>query len=233
MNEFSLIEKYFHNDSNKALAKQKRVSLGVGDDAAVFSVDSGYQLVSSIDTLIAGVHFPSDCDPSDIAYKALSVNLSDLAAMGAVPHSFTLSLTLPEPDEKWLQAFSETLFSLANQHELILIGGDTVKGSLSLSIQINGVVSERKFLRRDKAQEGDLLCVTGHLGLAALGLKEWREGKQTSVEAGKRFLRPQARLEFANHLYEMGVRSAIDISDGLLSELKHLCKASGLSCELN
>jgi thiamine-monophosphate kinase len=116
---------------------------------------------------------------------------------------------------------------------LILIGGDTVKGSLSLSIQINGVVSERKFLRRDKAQEGELLCVTGHLGLAALGLKEWREGKQTSVEARKRFLRPQARLEFASHLYEMGVRSAIDISDGLLSELKHICKASELSCELN
>ncbi len=233
MDEFELIQSFFINSKNQTFSEQKNITLGIGDDAAVFELTAGKQLVTCVDTLVAGVHFPEDGSAADIAYKSLAVNLSDLAAMGASLHSFTLSLTLPEKDELWLKSFSDSLFELANQHRLVLVGGDMSRGPLSVSIQLNGVVDAGKFLRRDAAKENDLICVTGHLGLAALGLQEYKKGKFKSQSAQLRFLRPEARLEFALGLYDLGVRCAIDISDGLLSEIGHLCRASKLSAKID
>lgn len=229
MDEFSLIKKYFHNQENQSFAKEKGIILGIGDDAAVFESSPDHYIVSSMDTLIAGVHFPEDCLPEDVAYKALAVNLSDLAAMGASPHSFTLSLSLPEVNELWLEGFSKTLFALANFYKCVLIGGDTCRGKLSITIQINGTVSKPCFLSRAAMKEDDYLCVTGYLGLAALGLFSWRNNLHDNTEALQRFYGPPLKLEFAQALWSLGVRSAIDISDGLLSELKHLCVASQVS----
>lgn len=235
MDEFELIKKYFHNEENKNFSHEKNIVLGIGDDAAVFEVDREYQLVSSLDTLVENVHFPENCKAEDIAYKALAVNLSDLAAMGASPHSFLLSITLPNVNEAWLESFSKGLFELANQYQIVLIGGDTSKGPLSISVQINGLVKKNKFLKRSAAQAGDVICATGYLGLAALGLKEWRlqewkaENNSKTSEALTRFLRPESRIILAQKFYDLGVRTCIDISDGLLSEVKHLCKSSSLS----
>jgi len=239
VDEFELIKKYFHNQENKNFSCEKNIVLGIGDDAAVFEIDKEYQLVSTIDTLVENIHFPENCKAEDIGFKALAVNLSDLAAMGASPHSFLLSITLPSINEAWLEKFSKGLFELANQHKVVLLGGDTSKGPLSISIQINGLVKKNKFLKRSSAQAGDVICATGYLGLAALGLKEWRLQKwqagnnlQTS-EALARFLRPEPRIILAQKFYGLGVRACIDISDGLLSEVKHLCKSSSLSAQLD
>jgi thiamine-monophosphate kinase len=236
MDEFELIKKYFHNEKNKSFANQRNIVLGIGDDAAVFEIESIRQLVSSVDTFVEKVHFPADVSASDIAYKVLAVNLSDLAAMGAEPHSFTLSLTLPAINEKWLSDFSQGLFALANQHQLVLLGGDTSKGPLSITIQINGTVKKNQFLTRSAAQAGDKLFVTGYLGLAALGLQQWQQrqqGLKKTRAAQARFLQPEARFLFAEQLYQQGVRCCIDISDGLLAELEHLSKASTLSVRLH
>ena len=170
MDEFSLIKKFFHNEENSRIAHEKKVTIPNGDDGAVFSVNPEKQFVSSMDTLIRGVHFPGQTCASDIAYKALAVNLSDLAAMGASPHSFSLSLTLPEIDELWLSEFSDSLFQVANRFNLVLLGGDTSKGPLSISIHILGEVNPNRALRRGAACVGDAILVTGYLGLAALGL---------------------------------------------------------------
>lgn len=230
MDEFQLIKKYFHNEENKKFSASKNIILGIGDDAAVFEVNPQQQLVASIDTLVENVHFPANCKAEDIAYKALAVNLSDLAAMGASPHSFTLSITLPSIQESWLENFSLGLFELANQHQLVLLGGDTSKGPLSISIQINGVVEKNKFLTRSSVKTGDVLCATGYLGLAALGLQEWQVGSgSVPAESIKRFLRPEARIKLAENFYDLGVRACIDISDGLLAEVKHLCQTSKIS----
>lgn len=230
MDEFQLIQKYFHNEENKNFCREKNIVLGIGDDAAVFEIDKDYQLVSSLDTLVTNVHFPENCSAEDIAYKSLAVNLSDLAAMGASPHSFLLSITLPSINEDWLAGFSKGLFALANQHQLVLLGGDTSTGPLSISIQINGVVEKNKFLTRASVKSGDILCASGYLGLAAQGLKAWQaENHSVHKESLKRFLRPEARLHLAQKFYSLGVRACIDISDGLLSEIKHLCVASRLS----
>ncbi len=232
MDEFELIKKYFHNPHNQSLAVKKHIVLGIGDDAAVFELATDEQLVTSLDTLVEDVHFPANVSAGDIARKALAVNLSDLAAMGATPHSFTLSLTLPAINEHWLADFSAGLFAVANQYELVLLGGDTCKGALSISIQINGTVKKNQFLTRSAAKAGDKIFVTGYLGLAALGLQQWQQHLPKSVEAQARFLTPQPRIAFAQHLYAQGVRCCIDISDGLLAELGHVAQASALSARI-
>lgn len=233
MDEFALIKKYFHNGQNQSFAKLKNIVLGIGDDGAVLELDSQFQLVTSVDTLVENVHFPADVSPRNIAHKALAVNLSDLAAMGASPHSFTLALTLPAINENWLADFSAALFELANRYQLVLLGGDTTKGPLSITIQINGLVKKNQFLTRGAAKPGDKIFVTGYPGLAALGLRQWQQGLEKSPVAQTRFLQPEARITFAEQLYQYGVRCCIDISDGLLAELEHLSKASGLSVNLN
>ena len=229
--EFSLIEKYF--TWNKP---PKSIALGVGDDAALLNTPINKQLVVSVDTLVAGVHFPEETDAHAIAHKALAVNLSDLAAMGADPAWFTLSLTLPEADDEWLSEFSEGLKSLADRHDIFLIGGDTSRGSLSITIQVMGFVEKNKALLRSGANHGDKIYVTGNLGDAAAGL---------AAIQGDLFFDPNdtaecvSKLEYpqpCNHISRSirGFASAcIDISDGTLADLQHILKASKLGAIIN
>ncbi len=223
--EFAIIERYFSNIGKPAA----NIALGIGDDAAVVEVPSTEQLVVSMDTLVSGVHFPSDTSPADIAYKALAVNLSDLAAMGATPAWFLLALTLPQNDATWLHQFADGLRQAANTFKLQLIGGDTCHGHLSISIQIAGLTPSGRYVTRGHASPGDLILVTGELGNAALGLAH-KQGEidlphNLQTQCLRALNRPQPRLELTPFLREYA-SAAIDISDGLQGDLAHLLKAS-------
>ncbi|NNE63082.1 MAG: thiamine-phosphate kinase, partial [Gammaproteobacteria bacterium] len=165
-----MIDQYFGETG----IRQSSTILSQGDDAAVIEVPDGDQLVMSIDTLIAGVHFPEQTSPSDIAHKALAVNLSDLAAMAAKPACFLLSISLPVIDEAWLSEFSVSLKKLADRYSIELIGGDTCQGPLSITIQVNGLVEKNQYITRSGAKPGELVVVSGQLGTAALGLAHSR-----------------------------------------------------------
>jgi thiamine-monophosphate kinase len=224
-NEFAIIQQYFA-DVGKPGAN---TVLAIGDDAAVVDVPPGFQQVVSIDTLIEGAHFSSDTSPEDIAHKALAVNLSDLAAMAATPNWFLMSITLPEVDEQWLQRFSTGLKHTAECFSIPLIGGDTCRGKLSISIQIAGLVPSGQYVSRAGASPGDLVLVSGQLGNAGLGLAS-RQGRVELPEALRlRCLqaldRPQPRLELVDFLRSFA-SAAIDISDGLQGDLAHILKAS-------
>ena len=172
MGEFDLIEKYFTwEGSTSSVDTQTNVAVGIGDDAAVLNIPKLTQLVTSIDTLISGVHFPENTPPKAIGHKALAVNLSDLAAMGATPEWFTLALTLPDVNHEWLSEFSAGLKALAQQFNIMLVGGDTTRGPLSISIQVMGFVESNHALLRSGANTGDKIYVTGTLGDAAVGLQ--------------------------------------------------------------
>jgi thiamine-monophosphate kinase len=223
--EFAIIERYFSNIGKPAA----NIALGIGDDAAVVEVPSTEQLVVSVDTLVSGVHFPSDTSPADIAYKALAVNLSDLAAMGATPAWFLLALTLPQNDATWLHQFADGLRQAANTFKLQLIGGDTCHGHLSISIQIAGLAPSGRYVTRGHASPGDLILVTGELGNAALGLAH-KQGEidlphNLQRQCLRALNRPQPRLELTPFLREYASAS-IDISDGLQGDLAHILKAS-------
>lgn len=224
-NEFSLIEQFF-SDTGKS---RYPVALSQGDDAAIVDVPAGKQLVMSVDTLISGVHFPEQTSAADIAHKALAVNLSDLAAMGATPAWFLLSITLPKFDEAWLSDFSTSLKLIAQHYQIELIGGDTCRGTLSITIQATGLVDKNRYVARNGAQVGDLILVTGKLGDAALGLAHLQQRIrlpndliQTCVEA---LNRPTPRLELTDFLKNYA-SAAIDISDGLVGDLRHILDQS-------
>ena len=223
--EFSLIEKHFSTIGPRS----GHTRLGLGDDAAVQSVPFGYQLVSSMDTLIAGVHFPFDTAPGDIAAKALAVNLSDLAAMAADPAWFLLSLSLPESNPDWLTDFSAGLQQIADQYQIELIGGDTCRGDLSITIQIMGLVPEDSYVTRAGARKGDLVLVSGCLGNAALGLAHLQGDIELPEAIRGRCIdalqRPMPRLELGSFLRDYA-RAAIDLSDGLQADLGHILQAS-------
>ena len=229
--EFAIIERYFSNIGKPAA----NVALGIGDDAAVVEVPPAEQLVVSMDTLVSGVHFPPDTNPADIAYKALAVNLSDLAAMAATPAWFLLALTLPHNDHTWLHQFASGLSQTAETFKLQLIGGDTCHGELSISIQIAGLVPSSCYVTRRHASLGDLILVTGELGNAALGLAH-HQGKidlppNLQAKCLLALNRPQPRLELIPFLREYA-SAAIDISDGLQGDLAHLLKASGCGAKI-
>ena len=235
MREFAAIEHYF----SQGFVSRPDVLLGVGDDAAMVNVPSDQELVISVDTLVEGVHFPKQTKAYDIGYKALAVNLSDMAAMGATPAWFTLALSCPEMSVSWLQQFSQGLRDLAIQHQVSLIGGDTTHSpaGITISIQIMGFVPHTQALRRDKAQIGDAIFVTGTLGDAGLGLASVFE-QVTLPETDKHKLeqslnRPMPRVVIGQQLRELGVRCAIDISDGLLADLGHILKASDVGACVN
>ncbi len=235
MGEFDLIEKYFSWDITDSPTQSFSVSKSVGDDAAVLNTALNQQLVTSVDTLISGVHFPEDTPAEAIGHKALAVNLSDLAAMGAQAAWFTLALTLPEIDETWLKDFSRGLKALADKFNMQLVGGDTTRGPLSITINAMGFVDNGKAILRSGASEGDKIYVTGTLGDAALGLgliQDTIDHKKILIldEALKSFCKkrlnfPTPRLIESNHIASYA-SSCIDISDGLLQDLSHLTKAS-------
>jgi thiamine-monophosphate kinase len=224
-NEFAIIQQYF----SAIGAPSASTVLGIGDDAAVVEVPAGFQQVVSMDTLIAGVHFPLDTSPADIAYKALAVNLSDLAAMAATPSWFLLSLSLPHTDLSWLEAFADGLRKIAAEFGLQLIGGDTCHGALSISIQVAGLVPAGEFVRRAGASPGDLILVSGELGGAGLGLAHLQGRidlpETLRVDCLRALNRPRPRLELSDFLRRFA-SAAIDISDGLQGDLAHILKAS-------
>lgn len=227
LTEFELIRRYF-----SSLAEGGRgVVLGVGDDAAVTVLAEGEQLVTCTDTLVAGVHFPPEASPREIATRALCVNLSDLAAMGAEPRWYTLALTLERADEQWLQEFAGGLADIARACAFALIGGDTTRGPLCISITAIGAVPAGAHLARDGAQPGDALYVTGCLGegAAALALLQGRL-RCSEIEAThlrQRFYRPTPRLREGVLLRGLA-SAAIDISDGLLADAGHIAARSGV-----
>ena len=229
--EFELIGRYFA-DSAAARRADPGVVLGIGDDAAILRVPEGHDLVVSIDTLVSGVHFPEYLGPRDVGWRALAVNLGDLAAMGAEPLWFTLALTLPQPDEAWLAAFSAGLCELALDAGITLVGGDTTRGPLSITVQVHGSVPRDAALRRDRAQPGDLVWVSGCPGTAASGLRLLLAGDTQPRAALDAFLRPQPRLALGVRL--RGIASAaIDISDGLLADAGHIAEMSGVAIVLD
>ncbi len=225
MHEFEMIQTHFKQQN---LARED-VILGIGDDAAIVKIPPDQELIITTDTLISGVHFPTNSIPFDIGYKALAVNLSDLAAMGALPAWFTLALTLPKDDEHWLHDFSRGLFTLANQFQMQLIGGDLTRGSLSITIQALGYLPKSTALRRDAAKSGDLIYVSGYLGDAGFALKILQnklhlpEHDQHAILS--RLNRPEPRIALGEKLRHIA-HAAIDISDGLVADLSHILAAS-------
>lgn len=225
MNEFELIRRFF---ATQPIARRD-VALGIGDDGALLDPPPGMQAVITTDLLVAGVHFLPEADPVSVGHKALAVNLSDLAAMGAEPAWFTLNLCLPQVDERWLAAFCEGMYGLARRYNVQLIGGDTSRGPLAIAIQAGGWVPHGQALRRDGAQPGDRLFVTGELGAAGLALRhqrgECRLSEADLAAVVDRLDRPMPRLEAGMRLRGIA-SSAIDLSDGLVADLGHVLEAS-------
>jgi len=230
--EFDIINRYF---SGIGAAHGDAVVLSGGDDCALITLGNDQQLALSIDTLVAGRHFPADAEAGDIAQRALAVAISDLAAMGATPIAFTLAITLPSYDRDWLTAFSNGLSSSANHYRIPLIGGDTTAGPLSLTLQVQGTVPRGAALRRSGARVGDGIYVSGFLGDAAAAL-DMLQGRLSVVDRDsyfhRCFYRPQARLQLGQQLLGRA-HAAIDISDGLLADAGHIASASGVGLCLN
>ena len=239
MAEFDLIERI----RARAIARDG-VLLGIGDDAALLKVPAGHELVVTADTLNAGVHFPADAPPADIGWKALAVNLSDLASMGARPAWCTLSLSLPGDDTAWLDAFLDGFLGLADTHAVALVGGDTTRGPLSIAVTAMGWVEAGAALRRDGARPGDDVWVTGTLGDAAAALVLGGyvpiplDGvTMPVVEAGNaaalraRLARPAPRVAVGRALAGLA-HACVDVSDGLLADLGHICRRSGVGAEI-
>lgn len=237
MPEFDLIERI----RTRAPGRDD-VVLGIGDDAALLQVPAGLQLVVAMDTLNAGVHFPEHTAAADIGWKALAVNLSDLAAMGATPAWCTLSLSLPEADAAWVDAFLDGFLALADAHGVALVGGDTTRGPLSVCVTVHGFVAPGHALRRDGARVGDEVWVSGTLGDAAAALVQWQAAAATAPAAAVgvgpcdpalrlRLDRPTPRVAFGAALAEVA-HACIDVSDGLLADLAHVARASSVGIEV-
>lgn len=230
--EFDVISRYFNRQSSS----RKDVRLGIGDDCALVIPSQKQYLAISTDTLVSGIHFFPDIDPADLGYKALAVNLSDLAAMGADPAWVSLALTLPKVDELWLEAFSQSFYQLLDYYGMQLIGGDTTKGPLSLTLTINGLVPIDKELTRGGAKTGNWIYVTGWLGDSAAGLAILEnnltvENQEMRDYLVKRHLRPQPRILMGQGIRQVAT-AAIDISDGLISDLGHILKASDCGAKI-
>jgi thiamine-monophosphate kinase len=230
MKEFQLIRQIQRQTSVPASDDSVTgVVLGIGDDAAVLEIPAGHLLVAATDTLNAGTHFPLETLPYDIGFKCLAVNLSDLAAMGAVPHWALLSLSLPGAEPEWIRSFTEGLMSLARPYGVSLVGGDTTCGPMSISLTAMGSIEPGLQMQRNGAKPGDLLVVSGTIGGAAYALDMLQQGKP--VPERDLLDRPQPRVELGLHLAPYA-NSCIDISDGLLADLGHILKASGCGARI-
>ncbi|WP_024694447.1 thiamine-phosphate kinase [Pseudomonas syringae] len=229
MGEFELIRHYFA--AAPCAQASEEVAMGIGDDCALLALPPGEQIAISTDTLVAGVHFPDVCDPFLLGQRALAVSASDLAAMGARPVGFTLALTLPDVEADWLEAFARGLSQMAQSCSLRLIGGDTTRGPLSLTLTVFGGVPAGLALTRSGAREGDLLCVGGALGDAAAALPLVLGGRSAEPSVAEpllaRYWSPQPQLALGQALRGKAT-SALDISDGLLADCGHIARASGV-----
>ena len=228
--EFEIIARYFTRATGDA-----DVVLGIGDDAAVLAMDG--HLAVTVDTLIAGVHFPDGMAPHVLGHRLMAVNLSDLAAMGARPRWCTLALTLPSADELWLDGFSRGLFELADRYGVSLVGGNLTRGPLSLTLQLMGKVEPKNMLTRGGGHVGDDIYVTGTLGDSSAGIMlilERSAAPQGSAAAAlkERFYRPVPRVGAGLALGPLAT-AAIDVSDGLLADLDHICKASACGATID
>lgn len=229
VSEFDLIQRFFTRPTPQTL-------LGVGDDAALISVEGGMELAVSTDMLVAGTHFPLDTDPYQLGWKSLAVNLSDMAAMGAQPRWATLAIALPKADEAWLKQFTNGFFACAKEFQVDLIGGDTTRGPLTINVQIMGEVPGGKALKRSGAKVGDEIWVSGNLGDAALALASLQERYALPENELATCLpalhMPQPRVALGLKLRQIA-HSAIDISDGLMADLGHILECSNTGAEIN
>lgn len=242
--EFDIIKRHFLNIGSEHA--RPGIVLGIGDDAAILEIPAGKHQCVSTDMLVESIHFPVDADPFFLGQKALAVNLSDLAAMGAEPFCFTLSIALPEYDASWLEKFAKGLAHLAQEFDCPLVGGDTTQGPLVISIHVMGLTDAGNGLRRDQAMAGDAVMVTGSLGkgaigLAATGLPVHYDGslhQNLNIDSAdirktlqQFYLTPQPRIAFGCQVAPL-INSAIDISDGLLGDLQHILDRSEVGAVL-
>lgn len=230
-NEFDIIKHYFAEQQ----LQRDDVALAIGDDCALVNVAADYSVAVSTDSLVAGTHFLADADPAAVAYKALASNLSDLAAMGATPAWVSLALTLPTIDEAWLAPFCHSFFELANQYHIQLIGGDTTKGPLSITLTVQGLVPRGQALTRSGAQVGDDVYVTGDLGDSAAGLAlilgQQDCEQHLAATLIERHFKALPRVSVGEAL--RGIASAaLDISDGVVADVKHIAERSNIAIEI-
>jgi len=232
ISEFDIINHYFA----KRTQSRGDVVFGIGDDCALLQPPTDKQLVTTVDTLVSGIHFPENTKPQDIGWKSLAVSLSDIAAMGANPAWVSLSITLPSADPNWISSFCDGFFDLLDQYHCQLITGDITHGPLSISTFVHGFITPNKAILRSTAKEGDLIYVTGTLGDSGLAL-DVLNGKPTLNEKDKKFVleklnKPQPRVEEGKLINDYA-NSGIDISDGLAQDLGHILEDSGKGALLN
>ena len=223
MTEFKIINNYI-----KRASQDDSVALGIGDDAAVMDVPVGHQIVQTMDTMVFGIHFDDTFSADALAHKLLHVNLSDIAAMGAIPKWATVALTMPESDEQWIDEFARGLQSRSKLLGVNLVGGDTTSGPLTVSMNLTGLVKEGQFLTRRAANADDDIYVSGYIGDAALALTDAGKNNPDLI---KRLHFPQARLELGQQLFGTAT-ACIDLSDGLLGDLTHICEQSELTAQV-
>jgi thiamine-monophosphate kinase len=231
LSEFDLVDRYFRSCG----ARRADVRVGIGDDAAILECPAGTELVAAVDSLVAGVHFPPGSPPASIGHRALAVNLSDLAAMGARPAWALLALTLPAAEEAWLSEFAAGMAALARAHDVALVGGDTTSGPLCVTVQVLGSVPRSAAMLRSAGRPGDALFVSGTPGDAAAGLAIEQAKLPASGEAAaylrERFLYPAPRIALGECLRRY-CGACIDVSDGLLGDAAKLARASGCGVEI-